>query len=196
MKKPGRPLEYDLEEVLEIAMHLFWRNGYEATTLQDLLNATNLTKSSFYYAFGNKYQLFEQCLVRYRERQVAQMQLELRQAATGRIFVENFLHQLVDATDVSERQQGCFVMNMATEFAGRNPVGSGAVTNASIRLTKVFQSAIERGQAEGVIPEQKNSEALAYFLFNCITGLRTMIKAKVDPVKINAIVAITLTSFE
>ena len=52
--KLGRPLEYDREEVVEIAMHLFWHRGFERTSLKDLLDATKISKSSFYYAFGGK----------------------------------------------------------------------------------------------------------------------------------------------
>lgn len=63
--KLGRPLEYDREEVVEISMHLFWHRGFERTSLKDILDATKISKSSFYYAFGGKDQLFEQCLDRY-----------------------------------------------------------------------------------------------------------------------------------
>ncbi len=67
----GRPLQFDPEQVLDAAMQVFWASGYDATSLQDLLQAMRLSKSSFYQTFGSKQQLFERCLRRcYAVRQV------------------------------------------------------------------------------------------------------------------------------
>ena len=65
IRKRGRLLGYDPDEILEITMNLFWTNGYNSTSLEDILNAANISKSSFYHMFGNKQQLFERCLSRY-----------------------------------------------------------------------------------------------------------------------------------
>ena len=97
IRKKGRPLGYDPDEILEIAMNLFWANGYEATSLDDILNATNIAKSSFYHMFGNKQQLFERCLNRYCDRQVALIEESIQQSSTGRDFIEKFL--IVDSDD-------------------------------------------------------------------------------------------------
>ena len=61
----GRPREFDVEQVLEAAMQAFWANGYEGTSLTDLVAATGLMKGSLYQAFGDKHSLFIQTLNRY-----------------------------------------------------------------------------------------------------------------------------------
>lgn len=63
----GRPLEYDIDTALDAAMHLFWEQGYEATSMSDLLRAMGLSKSSLYHRFGGKKELFLQCMARYSE---------------------------------------------------------------------------------------------------------------------------------
>ena len=61
----GRPREFDEEQVLDAAMKAFWANGYEATSLADLVSVTGLHKGSLYQAFGDKHSLFIQTLSRY-----------------------------------------------------------------------------------------------------------------------------------
>ncbi len=188
--KPGRPLEYDREEVLEIAMHLFWYKGFDNTTLKEILNATQISKSSFYYAFGSKEQLFELCIHRYCDMQLKYLQTNLEQATTGRVFIECFLKEIEAARNFSERQKGCFLINTVAEFSGRDHTVSVLVSKATLKFVEVFQVAIERGQKEGVISRQKDASVLAFYLINNIAGLRTMIKAEVDPKSIHDIIPV------
>lgn len=87
----GRPLEFDPRLALQKAMDVFWCHGYEATSLQDLLTAMNISKSSFYQAFGSKHAIFERCLELFRERQVRQMSLALEQSPSGKEFLRSML---------------------------------------------------------------------------------------------------------
>jgi len=192
--KKGRPLEYDPEETLEVAMNMFWEKGYDSTTLGDLLEATKISRSSFYHAYGNKFQLFEQCFGLFCDRQIAYIEDCLLQSLTGRAFIENFLYDLVrSARAVDEPHLGCFVTNTANEFSGRDPYVAQLVSLATLRFNRVFQAAVRRGQSEGVIAKKKSPEALAYYLMSSIAGIRTMISANVSPDQIDEIVEITLS---
>ena len=62
-----RPAEYDRADVLNRAMHLFWRRGFEAVTLQDILDETGFNRHSLYKEFGNKDGLFTQALEQYEK---------------------------------------------------------------------------------------------------------------------------------
>lgn len=116
----GRPLEFDPEAVLDAAMEVFWRQGFEATSLQDLLAAMNLSKSSFYQAFGSKQQLFETCLARFRKHQAARMMRTLAAAPSGLSFLRQFLRSVAKEARGTDCPKGCLIMNTATEFAGRD----------------------------------------------------------------------------
>ncbi|ECE6962102.1 TetR/AcrR family transcriptional regulator, partial [Salmonella enterica subsp. enterica] len=54
----GRPREFDADEALQTALELFWRKGYEGTSITDLTDGMGITKPSLYGAFGNKEELF------------------------------------------------------------------------------------------------------------------------------------------
>src|ERR1035438_2174233 len=64
-RKPGRPLGFDREAALNEAMLLFWRHGFEATSVNDLTKAMGITPPSLYTAFGDKKQLFLEAIQRY-----------------------------------------------------------------------------------------------------------------------------------
>lgn len=194
--KIGRPLEYDREEVLEIAMHVFWHKGFERTSLKELLDATKISKSSFYYAFGSKDQLYEQCLDRYCERQMEYLLINLDQATTGRVFIESLLKEIEETSRSKAPHKGCFLMNTASEFAGRDHVIYTLVSRATLQFVGVFQKAIKRGQEEGVISKQKAASALAFYLINSVAGLRTMIKANADPESIHEIIPVIVSALD
>ena len=87
----GRPLEYDPAEALDAAMQAFWRRGYQGTSMRELLDATGLSKSSFYQAFGSKEGAFEQALVQYCDATAAGLRARLDVAESGLAFIESVL---------------------------------------------------------------------------------------------------------
>ena len=77
-KTAGRPREFDLDQALEAAIEVFWRRGFEGTSLSDLTTAMELSRPSVYAAFGNKEALFRKALARYAETRTAAMDAALR----------------------------------------------------------------------------------------------------------------------
>ena len=92
----GRPRTFDPDQVLEKAMQLFWSQGYETTSLQDLLLATGLSKSSLYESFGNQQSLFEAAFTRYFDRRAKQMRERLEQADSPLDFIHGCLLSVLD----------------------------------------------------------------------------------------------------
>lgn len=191
--KKGRPLGYDPDETLETAMKLFWASGYDATSLDDILNAARISKSSFYHMFGNKYKLFERCLNRYCEQEIAMLEEGLQQSSTGRDFIETFFYDLIESVRQKNGQyMGSFVTNTVYEFAGRDDNIAKMISNATTKFNQLLQQAIEKGQTEGVITTAKSSSTLASFLMSSIAGIRTMISAQVEAEQLEEIVDLTL----
>lgn len=188
----GRPLEFDPETALDAAMGVFWRQGFEATSLADLLQAMGLSKSSFYNEFGSKQQLFEACLGRFRERQVERMRTALTSAASPLEFVRAML--LANAAEArgAGPRKGCLIMNTATEFAGRDPAVARLVSEAARDFANMFRVAIETAQEQDEIPPDANPEILARYLLTTMAGLRTMVKAGLPPNEIEQIVELAL----
>lgn len=92
----GRPIEFDPEKALDAAVDVFWCKGYEATSMSDLLTAMKLSKSSLYQSFGGKRQLFTRCLTRYQERFTSELSHGLREAKSGRRFIEAVFRAVAD----------------------------------------------------------------------------------------------------
>ena len=192
----GRPLEFDPEKALDAAMKAFWAGGYEATSLQNLLDAMDLSKSSFYQAFGGKLQLFERCLKRYREKMATGMLERLEHAASGRQFIEDMLYSVIDETSGSHKPRGCLVMNTANEFAQANPTVADWVTQGVDRFTAIFQAAVQRAQHEGEIASDKDPEVLARYLVTSMSGLKTMTKAGIEGEEIKRIIQIVVKALD
>ena len=92
----ARPREFDPDAVLERAMTVFWSNGYEATSLNDLCEATQLNRSSLYATFGDKHALFLETIDRYGDRAVARVTAALSRPVPIREAMAAFLEDMID----------------------------------------------------------------------------------------------------
>lgn len=188
----GRPLEFDPDQALHAAMEVFWRQGYEATSLQDLLQAMDLSKSSFYQCFGSKHELFARCLVRFRERQVKRMRAALHRAPSGRAFLRTVLQAVAEEAHSAKSPKGCLIMNTATEFAGRDRQVADLVADGTRDFAEVFREAVVRAQQEGEIAADRDADALAHYVVSTVSGLKTMVKAGLSPAAIGDVAEVAL----
>ncbi len=173
-------------------MRLFWQQGYEATSLQDLLDHTRLSKSSLYQAFGTKRQLFLRCIARYREMTMAEMQERLASCDTGWSFIAETLNKVVsDASEIAN-PRGCLVTNTATEFAQSDPAIAGSVSQGLQGYLDMFRAAVHKGQSDSSVRADRDPEALSQYLVTSMSGLRTMVKAGTDPEVLKEIIAVIL----
>ena len=192
----GRPREFDTDRALDAAMHLFWRQGYEATSMQNLLDTMNLSKSSLYQTFGSKHDLFQRCLQHYRNMMTTGLKQELKQAATARSFIEHFYMSLVDRMKDPVNRIGCLVMNSASELAQRDEDIAKAIKQGTESFIKVFYAAVKQAQSEGDIPKDKDAQSLAHYLMSSLAGLNSMAKAGASQTVLNNIVKEILQSLD
>ena len=173
-------MEFDPHTALAQAMAVFWANGYEATSTTDLMSAMGLSKSSLYQTFGSKQQLFTQCLDHYAKQAAEHMRTELADAKSGKQFLINLFHGVIDPGRQPEKLRGCFLVNTACEF-GDNDKKIGPLLKSKVeRNRQVLQEAIEQGQRAGEIPKHKDAKYLSSFLMTSLCGLRVMGKLNTD----------------
>ncbi len=192
----GRPPEFDPDTALDAAMQLFWAQGYEYTSMQDLLDAMSLSKSSLYQAFGGKQPLFRRCVGRYTDQLVGQLREGLASAPSGRAFIEVFLSSVLDDVRETNEPRGCLVMNTASEFAQSDPEIAHDVTRSIERFRGVLLEAVERAQREGQVAAELDARTLANFLVSCMSGLKTQAKAGADAKTLKGIIAVTLKALD
>lgn len=192
----GRPLQFDPVQVLDTAIQVFWGSGYESTSLQDLLKAMNLSKSSFYQAFGSKQQLFERCLRRYREQTAQKLLARLDEVGSGRRFIAEMLESAVAEARSEHKPRGCLVMNTANEFAQRDPEVAAWVQQGVDRFKAIFVAAIRLSQSQGEIPSERDPETLALYLVSSLSGIKTMVKAGLNERDAERIVGVILSALD
>jgi len=184
----GRPLQFNPEIALNSAMLLFWRKGYESTSLQDLLTGMGLSKSSFYQAFKSKHCLFQQSIQHYRKMLTNDLQMQLEQADSSRDFLENLFRNVASETSGPDARRGCLLMNTASEFAQTDSEIAGLVGDSIENITNIFEQAIRQAQDADKINKDKDARSLATYLLSSMSGLKNMVKAGADRETIKRIV--------
>ncbi|WP_173199349.1 TetR/AcrR family transcriptional regulator [Geobacter sp. SVR] len=190
-------MTYNPDTVLNAALELFWSQGYEATSLNDLLTAMRLSKSSFYQAFGGKKELFLRCVERYRGRVDELLREKFAASRSARAFIEQIL---LSAANESRQplalRRGCLLMNTATEFALKDSEVALQVNNGFESLRAILGAAIRRGQSEQDIAADLDPDKAANYLLSSLGGLKTVVKGGADEQQVRDIVAVILRALD
>jgi len=192
----GRPLQFDPDKALDIAMQLFWRKGYESTSLQDLVSAMGVSKSSFYQTFTSKHHLFQQAIHNYQKMLSDNLQIQLQQAESGKAFIESLFYGVEREVSGSDARRGCLLMNTASEFSQTDAEIAGLVSDSLDHIADIFKQAILQAQSENKISKDKNAQDLAIYLVSNMSGLKNMVKAGADKKTIKGIVDIALSALD
>ncbi len=102
----GRPREFDLNEALDTVIQVFWRQGYEGTTIRDLTAGTGISRPSLYAAFGDKEQIFEHAVRRYSDTWMSYLDDALAEP-TAKEVAAHYLRANVDAITAPSCPPGC-----------------------------------------------------------------------------------------
>ena len=189
-------MKYVPDEALEAAMQLFWSHGYEATSLQDLLRAMGLSKSSLYQGFGGKKELFMQCIDLYCRTRSEKMQSLLQKEGSGYELIERLLLNSATEDGRNEMRRGCLLMNTATELAHKDPDIAIRVGSAFEGFRSLLKGAILRGQREGDITSEQDAEVLAKYLLTCIGGLKAVVKSGMETDQAQHVVGVMLRALK
>jgi TetR/AcrR family transcriptional repressor of nem operon len=175
----GRPKEFDEQQALDRAMEVFWANGYEATSVQDLLDAMGINRGSMYATFGDKHDLFLAAIERYG----ATVMCHLEHALTdGDSPIENIRCVLTNAGGGAKKTAegkccGCLATNAIVELAPHDPHVAEKSVEMLRRIEKAFENALGRAQAAGELSKSADTRALARFLGTTLQGLVVLSKA-------------------
>ncbi len=144
-----RPREFSKDDVLDRAMTLFWERGYEATSLDDIVERTGLSRSSIYQAFGSKHGLFDEALGHYYDVRIGSVLSGLESGEQGLEEISRFFTNVADNVEDrgADRQLGCFMVNTAAELAWRDESVRPAVEAYRQRLQAAFERALDKPSA-------------------------------------------------
>lgn len=186
----ARPREFEADAAVEAAMDLFWRRGFEATSLQDLTRELGIGKGSLYAAFSSKEELYARALDLYCARHAGGLVELLTSTGDLRSAVRGALTSMALA-DLADPERGCLLVNAATERPGDS--ATSARVTATMRLIEsALTGALEGARARGEIAADKNPVEIARFLTTFVQGLRVMGGARVGAAFVSDAVEVAL----
>lgn len=139
--RPGRPREFDPDAALGAALDLFWRQGYEATSLEDLTQAMGVSRSSFYSFFGSKRQALIAAITRYADTRFGVLSDLASDAGDPRDAVRNIAATIADPEGGNT---GCFLVNCLTELAPHDAEVAAIVCRQIERIERLITEALAR----------------------------------------------------
>lgn len=175
----GRPKAFDSETALERAMEVFWAKGFEAASIQDLVEATGVQRQSLYATFGDKRQLFLKALDHYRRQRGRLRAALLMEEAPLRVLLARLLRGAVDALE-SQGRRGCLMVNTASESLQLDPEMVELVRDNIHDLEESLAACLRRAQEKGELGAHQDPRALARFFVNTLYGVNTLGKVVTD----------------
>ena len=165
---------FDEELALNKAMQVFWKKGFKATSIADLIKGTGVNRGSLYNAFGGKQALFETVLVKYdRDRRRTRL-AELEALNNPKQAIFNFFDTLVVDTLADTEKKGCFLINSASEISNHDEHVAGISRNGIREIEAFFRRCVEVGQVRGLISTELNPEVTANALLANLVAIRVL----------------------
>jgi TetR/AcrR family transcriptional repressor of nem operon len=181
----ARTKEFDPDAALRAALELFWRRGYEATSMSDLEAHLGIGRGSIYATFGSKHELYLKALERYEQGLLPDLLQDLARPGPALPGVRALVRRYAaEASAEGTRDRGCFVTNTAAELAPHDPVAARRVERNWDQLETVLHTALARARAEGELPGDRDPRTLARTLLVLLQGLRVVGKASTDPARV------------
>lgn len=171
-KQPrGRPRAFDKDRALETAMVLFWKNGYEGTSITDLTSALGITPPSLYAAFGSKDALYREALDLYLATRSDRMVKAIEKKGSARAALEAMLKEAADLFTSAGAPRGCLVANGVLRCAAEHhPVAEHTATLRRL-APDAIKRRLDRAREEGELPPSVDTTALASFYASVIQGM-------------------------
>lgn len=189
----ARTKDFDERSVLEKAMHLFWLKGYNATSMQDLVDELGISRSSLYDTFGDKHSLFMQALENYQASATEEMKALVENTASTKEAIGKILSNIVSELTADKEHKGCFLVNASVEMAPVDKEVGNMLCQNDRQMEDFFYETLQKGQQKGEITKTQDARLLAKFIINNIKGLRVASKSAADTRVFNDIIALTLS---
>jgi TetR/AcrR family transcriptional repressor of nem operon len=177
----ARTKAFDPDAALQAALELFWRRGYEATSMGDLVEHLGIARASIYGTFGGKHDLYMQALDRYMQGKDPNVVDMLSQPGPALPAVRALVHRYAQESAADADRAGCFIVNTAIELAPHDRTASGRVATSWNTIETALTSALTRARAQGELAADKDPRALARFLLTVLQGMRVLARGEPEP---------------
>jgi AcrR family transcriptional regulator len=192
--RTGRPREFDVDQALEGALKVFWRKGYEGSTLPDLTKAMGINRPSLYAAFGSKEKLFRKVLDRYSCGPAGYISKAL-EAPTARAVVNELLRGTIELVTDRRNPRGCLIVHgalvcgEAAESIRRELVSRRLATEAAIRKR------LQRGIVESDLPADSRAADMARYVVAVMQGIAVQAAGGANRAQLRRVAAMALRAW-
>lgn len=176
MDAMARPRTFDPNDVLLAARQIFWRKGYQSTSLDDITEATGLTKPSLYAAFGDKASLFLKVLDHYHEQLITRFERILSEGPNARAAIEAWAMSLVPICSGERGRNGCLSINTLIDGGLNDPAIERSIADFNARLESLILKRLEADAAQ--FPPDFDAVAATRTIMAIYVGLMTLAKQK------------------
>ncbi|GCE21710.1 TetR/AcrR family transcriptional regulator [Dictyobacter kobayashii] len=183
------------EQALDKAMGLFWKQGYEGSSIEDLVQCVGLGRGSLYDTFGDKHTLYLAALKRYLAQSLGRT--AALQDQTGSLYevLEHFFRSNIDLLLDDPARRGCFLVNALLEMAPHDREVS-ALTQAALQETEEgFYRLLIKAQVAGELSWTCDPHQFAHFLLGTLISIRALARAQQDRRVLEDVVKTALSVF-
>ncbi|MGQ3480127.1 TetR/AcrR family transcriptional regulator [Paenibacillus sp. TY11] len=177
-----RSKEFEESVVLEKAMRLFWKQGYEKTSMADLVEHMGIHRRSLYDTFGDKYTLFLKSVDLYNQKISTTLAAGVKRSKTATEALQCIVGFLIHGEE--NPGSGCLIVNSTVELAALDDDINTRSLEMFANTEKLFEDIILWGQQRGEFTTEYSAEALAEYLHNVGVGLRVIAKTSISKEKL------------
>ncbi|MGV2962975.1 TetR/AcrR family transcriptional regulator [Paenibacillus sp. AGC30] len=186
----ARSKEFEESVVLDKAMRLFWEQGYEKTSMTDLVNHMGIHRKSLYDTFGDKHTLYLKTVDLYDHQMSSALATGVEQSQTATEALQFIFSSLIHSEE--HPASGCFIVNSTVELAARDDDMNNRSIEMFANTEKLIKDIIVWGQQEDEFTTEYNAEVLAEYLHNVGVGLRVMAKTSITKEKLLRIATLSM----
>lgn len=166
----GRQREFDADEALDRAVEVFWRQGYDGTSITDLTASLGISAPSLYSAFGNKRELFDKVMDRYMRTRLVRRAEAL--AVDDPVEASrNYLEGVVRDGTMPRRPKGCLMVGGALICSDANRDVADQLTALRTDVRKDLQRMFARAVKAGRLPAEADAASLGAYIAAVAEGV-------------------------
>jgi TetR/AcrR family transcriptional repressor of nem operon len=181
---------FDENEVLTKAMNLFWKQGYSATSIQDLVSHLGINRASLYDTFGGKDQLFKKSFKLYRKINLEGVIHFFESRPNVKIGFSELFDSAIQEDVLDKDNKGCFVVNTTTELIPNDESLLIILKKNKRDFEKVFYNYLKKGQESGQLNTKHDLKSLATLFYTIYNGIRVV--SKIRPIKKESVESINV----
>jgi AcrR family transcriptional regulator len=190
----GRPRMFDVDRALDTALRLFWRHGYEGTSLVDLTEAMQINKPSLYAAFGNKETLFRKVIASYDQKYGDYFRDALAQP-TARLVAEKLMLAAILQSTRPRHPRGCLLVQGALASSDRAEPMKRTLSQYRGAAEAQIRARFEQAIAEGDLDADADASQLARFIWTVNLGLAVQAAGGASKEQLADVVALAMKSW-